>query len=98
MPARSAFRPMASFRLEVTTVSLSNSDRVIAGLASACFCYRVLSAIGSGVYDGGGDPDVRSDRHPGAFVATLLSGAAVAVVCAWIALAPNVSQRPGGEP
>ena len=76
---------------------LSSGDRVVAGLTCAYFCYRIVSAAASGVYDGGGDPDVHSSTHPGAFVATLFSAAAVAMVCALIAFTPSGPSQPSSQ-
>lgn len=69
---------------------LSVTERVIAGLASAYFCWRTLGAIRTGIYRGDGDPDVHAARHPGAFGMTLVTGMIVALLCAVLALAPAI--------
>ena len=50
------------------------TERVIAGLACAFFCYRAISAGLRGVYSGDGDPDVHLARFPAAFALTVISG------------------------
>ena len=65
------------------------TERVIAGLACAFFCYRTAAAGLRGVYSGDGDPDVHLARSPLAFALTLVSGAVVAVLCGILALAPG---------
>jgi hypothetical protein len=67
---------------------IGSADRVLFGLVAVYFCYRLLSALNTGIYDGGGDPDVHAEDHPTAFVLTIFSSLLVIVVCAFIALGP----------
>jgi hypothetical protein len=62
------------------------ADRILAGLVAAYFAYRLWSGWGEGVIYGDGDPDVRADDHPTAFVLTALSVVMVIAICLIIAL------------
>jgi hypothetical protein len=75
----------------VVAMHFSITERFLAGLAAAYFGYRVWTGMTHGIMFGDGDQDVHPDTHPVAFSLTAVTSAAVAVLCAYIALGPSIN-------
>jgi hypothetical protein len=71
---------------------MTTTDRILAGLAAACFAYRLWSGWGEDVIYGYGDEDVRADEHPTAFVLTALSVILLIVIFGCIAVGSDAGK------
>jgi hypothetical protein len=69
-------------------MSVTAGDGIVVALAGVYFCYRVVTALNTGIFYGDGDMDVHADEHPTAFALTVLSAIFAIVVCAFIAVRP----------
>jgi hypothetical protein len=78
-------------------VHLSSTDRVMGGLACAYICYRVISAVRTGIYYGDGDRDVDVARNPVAFALTIIMAIVVALLFAVLVLSPNHPDPSGSD-
>lgn len=71
---------------EGATVHLTETDRILAGLAAAYMAYRLWSGMKVGVVYGDGDRDVHAETHPTAYVLTALSCVLVIAILGYVAI------------
>jgi len=67
-------------------VPFTPTSRILAALAAMYFGYRLWTGMVDGIAYGDGDLDVKADKHPVAFVLTMLTTALVAGLSALVAL------------